>query len=129
VEILAVWINDSLDCDLLNLLSQIVPPGSHFSKRRHNLASMFGVDGVQAIEDTIAMGVEWDENKNRLNIQKHGISFREAALIFQGPTLEKVDDRRDYGEERIIALGVANRRILSVVYTMRGNNRRIISTL
>jgi uncharacterized protein len=58
---------------------------------------------------------------------KHGVIFLEAALIFQGPTLEKVDNRQDYGEERVISLGVVKRRVLHVVYTMRGNKRRIVS--
>ena len=41
--------------------------------------------------------------------------------------LEWIDDRRDYGEERIIALGRDERTILFVVYTMRDNTLRIIS--
>jgi hypothetical protein len=72
-------------------------------------------------------GFEWDEKKNLSHIRKHGVSFQVAAMIFQGPTLEKVDNRQDYGEERMVALGVVKRRVLYVVYTMRGKNRRIIS--
>jgi uncharacterized protein len=41
--------------------------------------------------------------------------------------LETPDDRRDYGEERITALGIAQGFELFVVYTMRSRNRRIIS--
>ena len=70
---------------------------------------------------------EWDENKNRTNLQKHGICFEDAARIFEGPTLETIDDRRDYGETRIAAMGVVNDVILYVVYTMRGDARRLIS--
>ena len=47
------------------------------------------------------MEFEWDENKNRENKGKHGISFQRAAKIFDDSRrLEKVDDRWDYGEER-----------------------------
>jgi uncharacterized protein len=41
--------------------------------------------------------------------------------------LETPDNCRDYGEERITALGIVQRFELFVVYTMRGRNRRIIS--
>ena len=52
------------------------------------------------------MEFEWDENKNRENKGKHGISFQRAAKIFDDSRrLEKVDDRWDYGEERIATLG------------------------
>ena len=74
------------------------------------------------------MKFEWDENKNRENQRKHGISFNRAVRIFEGPRrLEKVDDRRDYGEERIAALGRSEGKILYVVYTWWGDVRRIIS--
>jgi uncharacterized DUF497 family protein len=58
---------------------------------------------------------------------KHGIDFDDAVRIFEGPVLEKVDQRRNYGEERIATVGVANGLDLFVVYTVRKGNRRIIS--
>ncbi len=73
------------------------------------------------------MGYEWDEEKNRRNLVKHGISFVAASRIFHGPVVEKPDDRRDYGEQRVVAYGIADGRVLAVVYTPRGRNRRIIS--
>ena len=42
------------------------------------------------------MQFEWDEDKSRANIAKHGISFEQAQLIFYGPTVDLVDDRADY---------------------------------
>ncbi len=73
------------------------------------------------------MAFEWDVAKNAANIAKHGIDFEDAIRIFDGPVLEKADARRDYGEARIIAFGVVNDRELAVVYTGRGERRRIIS--
>lgn len=73
------------------------------------------------------MGFEWDERKRVANIKKHGIDFVQAAKIFENPVLERIDNRTDYGEERRIALGRWQGRVLVVVYTMRGENRRIIS--
>ena len=70
---------------------------------------------------------EWDERKNRQNIEKHGISFRRAATIFNGRVLQWEDNRKDYGEERRIAIGLTEARILQVVYTLRNRNIRIIS--
>jgi uncharacterized DUF497 family protein len=49
---------------------------------------------------------DWDEEKNRLNIQKHGIGFAMAARIFEGPVLTSQDDRMDYGEIREISIGL-----------------------
>ena len=71
---------------------------------------------------------QWDEAKNRQNIQRRGISFKQAALVFDDPKrIERVDNRQDYGEERIAVIGRSAGRILYVVYTWRGNARRIIS--
>lgn len=49
---------------------------------------------------------EWDENKNHSNHERHGISFEEAREIFSGPVFTMVDDRMDYGEERLISIGL-----------------------
>ena len=74
------------------------------------------------------MEFEWDERKNQECIQKRGISFKRASLVFDDPDrIERVDVRYDYGEERIIVLGRSAGRLLYVVYTWRGNTRRIIS--
>ena len=70
---------------------------------------------------------EWDENKNEANLAKHGITLDEAKEIFRGPVLQAVDDRRDYGETRIAAIGMADNIELYIVYTMRGEVRRMIS--
>jgi len=68
-----------------------------------------------------------DKAKTAANIAKHGIDFEDAIRIFDGPVLQKADARKDYGEIRIIAFGVAHQRELAVVYTLRGQRRRIIS--
>lgn len=56
----------------------------------------------------------WDETKNETNIRKHGLDFADAHDVFDGPFLEMLDDRFDYGEERWIAVGLL-RGILCVV--------------
>lgn len=47
------------------------------------------------------MRYNWDEAKNRRNIALHGLAFKDAARIFEGPTVERSDDRFDYGERRV----------------------------
>jgi hypothetical protein len=72
-------------------------------------------------------GFEWDPRKEQDNLRKHDFGFTAATLIWAGPVAEKTDDRRDYGETRIIATGNTGGSIIVVVYTWRGENRRIIS--
>ena len=70
----------------------------------------------------------WDDDKNRANLERHGIVFEDACRIFEAPTLEKVDDRFDYGEIRIYAIGLVNGLEITAIYTDQENDeRRIIS--
>ena len=74
------------------------------------------------------MEFEWDDQKNNANIAKHGISFEEAAEIFDYPIHETVDTRADYGETRYVGIGRNQYFVLlTVVYTERGEAVRIIS--
>jgi uncharacterized protein len=70
---------------------------------------------------------EWDEAKSRRTFRQRGFGFDYAAGIFGDLTLEKRDDRREYGEIRMQAIGRIGNDILFVVYTDRGEVRRIIS--
>jgi uncharacterized DUF497 family protein len=71
---------------------------------------------------------EWDEAKNTANIAKHGVGFVRASGVFKDVfAIEYLDDRRDYGEERYIIIGMVDGRLLSVVYTMRNDIIRLIS--
>ena len=74
------------------------------------------------------MRYTWNDDKNRANLDRHGIAFEDAQRIFEGPTLEKVDDRFDYGEIRVYAVGLVNGLEITVIYTDQENDeRRIIS--
>lgn len=70
---------------------------------------------------------EWDTVKELLKLLKHGFDFPTAQLIWDGDIVERTDNRRDYGETRIIAIGELEDTAVVVVYTWRGENRRIIS--
>ena len=61
------------------------------------------------------MHFEWDENKNRLNIKKHKISFNEAREIFDDPLhISFLDERFSYFEERWISIGQSKKHKLIV---------------
>lgn len=70
---------------------------------------------------------EWDEAKAAANLKKHGVDFVRAAKMFRGPVFEAVNGRDYRGERRIKAIGEAEGLHLVVVYTLRGDVRRIIS--
>jgi uncharacterized DUF497 family protein len=73
------------------------------------------------------MEFEWDNAKHARSVQERGIGFDSAARIFVGRVVIWQDDRRDYGEERFRAVGETQGAILHVVYTWRGDVRRLIS--
>ena len=71
--------------------------------------------------------IAWDESKRKLNLRKHGIDFRDADAIFDGPTVTAEDTRMPYGEQRLVTLGVLNGVVVSMTYTERKDDIRIIS--
>ena len=73
------------------------------------------------------MKFEWDEQKNRINIQKHGIGFEDAKALYKDVRITAVDTQKSYGETRKISLGTIHGRICVLVYTERKGITRIIS--
>ena len=47
------------------------------------------------------MRFTWDVAKNNLNVRRRGLAFKDAVRIFEGQTVEREDDRYDYGEVRM----------------------------
>lgn len=76
------------------------------------------------------MQFEWDEEKEKLNIEKHGIDFSTAAFVFGDcHRIEKYDDIHSTDEDRYITIGLINGTtvVVLVVYTERKASIRIIS--
>ena len=73
------------------------------------------------------MRLIWNDAKSLANLVERGFDFAFAAAIFAEPTIDRVDDRRDYGESRELLVGMVEGRLLSVTYTMRGERIRLIS--
>jgi len=71
---------------------------------------------------------EWDEAKARINLEKHRVSSLTASAIFLNARLERIDDRKEYGELRWIALERVDADVYRVVFTWRDENLiRLIS--
>lgn len=65
--------------------------------------------------------------KNHANIAKHGVDMAEAANFEFNTAFTTPDARRQYGERRIIALGIIRERVHVLIFTMRGAALRVIS--
>ena len=73
------------------------------------------------------MEFEWDEEKRQQIIQERNVDILYAALMFENSVLTKVDDREDYGEERLIALGHVHGEFYTLVFTPRGDKIHLIT--
>jgi uncharacterized protein len=74
------------------------------------------------------MNFEFDDAKSELCLLERGFDFAYAAHAFLDPQrVVQIDARYDYGETRFVLLGMVQERLLSLVYTPRGEAFRIIS--
>jgi len=67
----------------------------------------------------VAIRFEWDENKNRENVAKHGIEFADVATVFDDPLSLTVPDRVINGEARYRTIGAALNGVVLVAHTVR----------
>lgn len=63
------------------------------------------------------MKISFDRAKRETTLNDRGRDFLDAGELFDGPNFRLVDDRHDYGEERIVTIGRLHRRIVVVVWT------------
>jgi uncharacterized protein len=71
--------------------------------------------------------LEWDEDKRRRNLERHGLDFEDARLLdWDGATVIE-DTRFDYPEPRFCAIALGNDRYHIVTFCWRGRKLRIIS--
>lgn len=73
------------------------------------------------------MRIEFDTDKREKTLAERHLDFARAGEVFAGPTLDLPDDRFDYGEPRTATLGYLDGRLVVVVWTPRGEARRVIS--
>lgn len=73
------------------------------------------------------MRITYDPEKRKRTLDQRKLDFKDAGAVFLGPRITVLDDREDYGETRWITVGWLDRSVVMVVWTERGDARRIIS--
>ena len=73
------------------------------------------------------MLISYDPAKRERVLKDRGLDFEDARVVFDGMTVEVEDQRRDYGETRMICFGLLAGRLVVVGYTPRGEVRHIFS--
>ena len=71
--------------------------------------------------------ITFDRTKRDKTLKARGLDFRRAREVFSTLQLTRLDDRREYGEQRFITAGRLDDRMVVIVWTPRGRARRIIS--
>ena len=96
------------------------------------LVSLSGIAGLQFhslrfLCDNQAVEISFDPLKRTQTLVERGLDFADAAEVFAGNSIDIPDRRQNYGEDRIASVGVLQGRMVIVVWTLRGDVRRIIS--
>jgi uncharacterized DUF497 family protein len=73
------------------------------------------------------MRITFDPAKRARTLADRGLDFEDAAIVFEGVTVEVEDTRKNYGEKRVICYGLLAGRLVVVGYTPRGNVRHVFS--
>lgn len=73
------------------------------------------------------MDIEFDADKRDKTLAERGLDFADAAEVFAGRHYTDQDRRADYAEERFITVGPLRGRLVVLVWTSRGEARRVIS--
>ena len=68
-----------------------------------------------------------DPAKQKKNQRKHAIDLAECESVFDTPMLTREDRRENYGEQRLVSLGLLNGRVVVLVWTDRDDGPRMIS--
>jgi len=71
--------------------------------------------------------MSYDPAKRRRNQLKHAIDLAECEAIFDAPMLTREDTREEYGEQRLVSLGMLKGKIIVLVWTDREEGPRVIS--
>jgi hypothetical protein len=73
------------------------------------------------------MLLSYDPAKRAKTLEERGLDFEDAVWVFEGTTVEVDDERKDYGERRVICYGLLDGRLVVIGYTPRGEVRHIFS--
>ncbi|HEY8565042.1 MAG TPA: BrnT family toxin [Beijerinckiaceae bacterium] len=73
------------------------------------------------------MRITFDPEKRDVTLRSRGLDFLDCVEVFAGPTASFEDVRFDYGETRVVTVGLLRGRMVIVVWTARGEARHVIS--
>lgn len=73
------------------------------------------------------MNFTWDESKRQVNLKKHGLDFADAQKVFSSPLVLFEDKRENYGEQRMIGIGLLGFLVVLIVHVESNEEIRIIS--
>ena len=73
------------------------------------------------------MRFSWHEPKRQITLKKRGLDFAHAEQVFMGPTFTFKDERKDYGEQRWVTLGLLREKVVVIVHTESEDEIRVIS--
>lgn len=82
---------------------------------------------VLIVVSTIIVHISYDPAKRQRTLDERGLDFEDAPVVFAGCTIEFEEDRRDYGETRILCFGYLASRLVVIGYAPRGDTRHIFS--
>lgn len=71
--------------------------------------------------------ITYDSAKRDRTLDERGLDFEAAELVFAGPRVTFLDERRDYGEDRLVTIGFLAGRMVVVCWTPRGDDRHVFS--
>lgn len=91
------------------------------------MISVFFLVVCTDVHTIIEMAYQWNPEKATANLRKHGIDFADAVSVFSDDLAITIPDER-FDEERLVTIGMDGlARVLVVVYTLRGDEIRLIS--
>lgn len=73
------------------------------------------------------MVITFDRVKRDRTLAERGLDFAAAEAVFAGPCFSFLDEREDYGEDRIITFGLLAGRMVVIGWTPRGEDRHVFS--
>lgn len=68
-----------------------------------------------------------DPTKREATLKARGLDFDHALLVFDEPTMDSLDERFEYGETRMVTVGLLAGRMVIIVWTQRDDARHVIS--
>jgi uncharacterized DUF497 family protein len=92
------------------------------SKSVYNISTI-----INQVIPQMALKFTWDEEKRKANLRKHALDFADVWAVFAGVTFTVLDERFDYGEERLITLGILRGVVVAIAHIEQEETVRVIS--